>query len=466
MLWQINLVDQLDAIPVQFGFSASPIIAGGRLYVSAGGSKAGLICMDPKDGNILWNHGFGEASYATPLVTTIQETRQIIVMNRETIDGIEAETGELLWQYSLPKSGLTNVPTPILTDNGLVVSGQGIGGTVQLTLQKSSSGWSAKEGWFSDFQFFYCNWVLHNETVIGCDGDLLMAFDIKTGKRLGRWRGFAGANVCCRGDQLLVLHGDGRFSSVQIEPTGLVVQTQHMVWDKRVWTPPTLVDDQLFSRCGSLVSRVDLTTGHMGEEIKSNRIARSQLAFSSSRPESTSAIEPVERIVSALETQGPDAAWKIYGQLRSAKRLTIEDHHELVQLAIDNGMTNEARRLAADAQQDYPMSETLSVIGKMIRDLDRKPRPEISRGKNGLDYVEFAIVNGSEDTLQTYVKGPEEHPFSYGIPLRPGKTRIEKWPVGTKLYHHPDKPRGEVLLKVSRSDAGKTIEVTANQDKQ
>ena len=84
-----------------------------------------------------------------------------------------------------------------------------------------------------------------------------------------------------------------------------------------------------------------------------------------------------------------------------------------------------------------------------------------TRSDNGLLYVEFGIKNTGSEVIQAFVKGPPKHPFSYGLPIRPGKVRLEKWPVGTKLHQTVNGiTRGE-LLTVTEQDAGKIKEVSA-----
>jgi outer membrane protein assembly factor BamB len=174
--WKRSLVKEYSAVPVQFGFSSSPIEVDGRLVVCAGGKGGGLICLDVKDGSMIWNVACDEASYATPVILEVEGTRQIVFVTRNEIVGVEANTGARFWQYNLPQRELTNVPTPLITsDGGLIVSGQGVGGTAKLNIRLSGREWKVDEAWMNTFQFFYCNWVLHNERVIGCQGDLLIA---------------------------------------------------------------------------------------------------------------------------------------------------------------------------------------------------------------------------------------------------------------------------------------------------
>ena len=459
--WKRDLVQEFSAIPVQFGFSSSPIAMDGRLIVFAGGKDGGLVCLDVNDGKKLFNFACDEASYATPVVLDVEGNRQIVIVTRNEIIGIDANEGHPIWQYSLPKQGLTNVPTPLVTsDGGLIVSGQGIGGTAKLRIRNIGGKWEVDQSWFSTFQFFYCNWVIHHERVIGCEGDLLIAFDSKTGERLGRWRGFDDANVCLQDDRLVVIDGDGILSTLRINDDALTVETRHRLWKQRVWTPPTLTDNQLLSRGGDAVSCVDLQGGGSGEALAVEKNLRPRLAISAGTNDSTSKIDPIEKIIQAFDDGGVEAATKVYASLRKTRTLTVQDHYELADMAIRQGLTDMAKQIADDAIEDFSDDGSLVQIQQLIERLNRKPSAEVKRGDNGLDYIEFAIHNNTSSTLQTYVQGPKRHPFSYGIPFPPGKVRTEKWPVGTKLFRTLGDVRESVLLEVARKDAGKTIDLS------
>ena len=53
--WQFDLTDRFGSIPVQFGFSSSPIIDDGNIYLLAGGQRGGLVCLDVATGQPRWN---------------------------------------------------------------------------------------------------------------------------------------------------------------------------------------------------------------------------------------------------------------------------------------------------------------------------------------------------------------------------------------------------------------------------
>ncbi len=163
VVWEKDLVTdpQIMAEPVQFGFSASPVVVDERLFIYAGGEKKGLLCLDLTNGSEVWSCDCGEATYVTPVITTLCDKRQLVIYSTAEILGIDEPTGAILWRSDLPESGLTNVPSPLpIGDNRLLISGQGAKGTYCLEVNKADGKWTTSQIWKEIRpQFFYCNWI-------------------------------------------------------------------------------------------------------------------------------------------------------------------------------------------------------------------------------------------------------------------------------------------------------------------
>ncbi len=76
-----------------------------------------------------------------------------------------------------------------------------------------------------------------------------------------------------------------------------------------------------------------------------------------------------------------------------------------------------------------------------------------------VEYVEVKLKNNKSGKIDTYVKGPKQKRFSYGIPFKSQQSRTESWPVGTKLYLVNRIGARKLLYTVDKSDANQTIEL-------
>lgn len=455
LVWKKDCVEEFEAMPVQFGFAASPLPLGDRVVVLVGGATGGLVCLDVRTGDTIWNVPCNEASYATPVLWNRTDDEQIVFMTRNRIVGVSVDLGKQLWDYQLPGQGLTNVPTPLpLDDIGLLISGQGIKGTRRLNVEKLTTGYEVTEKWRSNEQFFYCNWVQRDGVLLACDGSLLMAIDVGSGKTLGRFRGYKDANLLLAGEQLLTFDGEGHLSEIHLKDSKMQVMAKYSVLDERCWTPVSPSGNYLYCRGGDQLLCLDLVGGDARAAVAATRIGKSLLLLSSSEGV-VEDVGPVDKILASYQNDGAELAWKVYNQLRSEDpdAISLEARQRLAEMAQAEGLQDFAKTILQHVGEDFPEAKSLTV---------RTPSAETTRGDNGLVYVEFLIRNPGWQTIQAFVKGPGEHPFSYGLPLRPKQVRLEKWPVGTRLFRTQNGIRKDLLLTVEEQFAGKTISVPNN----
>ncbi len=283
VIWQVDLVEQHGATPVQYGFAGSPVALDDKtILVPAGGTKIGLIALSLNDGSTVWTSPAEEPGYATPVITHLVGTKQIIFAGRDTVYGLDPSNGQALWSWHLPSGGLTNVPTPIsVGSDRLLVSGQGCDGTRCLRLSKDGGAFKVNEVWrLTSAKFFYCNWLLINQNsstpkdkrdrkqvsdarpiVVGFDARFLVGLDPETGKLLWKLRDQTDANVIKLDDQLLALRGDGLLSLGTINATGFVSSRRAQTLSEgHCWTPPTVIGSIAFVRNGKQLAAIDLTT--------------------------------------------------------------------------------------------------------------------------------------------------------------------------------------------------------------
>lgn len=388
LVWSLHLVRDLGAIPVQFGFSASPIVHNGKLYVAAGGESAGLLCMDPKDGSIEWKCGLsGEASYATPVVQRIGESRSVIVVTRDEIVAVDDGSGSPLWRYPMPRKGLTNVPTPLVLDGGrLLAAGQGLEGARLLAVSVEGGRYDVRQIWHnSKAGFFCCNWIAMEGCVVGSDGSLLLVLDLESGAFIDRRRGYGDANLIRAGDDLLALHGDGYLTTLRLSTKAvdravsaeaslhsvrrtLKVVDHRRLADARCWTAPSGVPGAIYTRADGMIGAL-----HVPAFDDSGKAtvppAGGQATDRSTWPappnlrpgNNTKAFALLDEIVAAFERGGEQAAFRRYLEIRrEASRLfTSAARLELANLARQQGLVSFERAVIEHGVEDFPESSDI-----------------------------------------------------------------------------------------------------------
>ena len=389
--------------------------------------------------------------YARPLATARWQpvgvhdpkpSRRSLRAQRQTAVGI-----------SIARTGTDQRPTPLpISDTGLLISGQGAKGTRRLEITPTPRGHQVGETWQSNEQFFYCNWVRRGNVLWGCNGKLLVALDLESGNRLGRFRGYAEGNLLAANDRVLYLDGEGHLSKLSIVQRDLRVDARYSVFEQRCWTPPTPMGNLLFCRGGDQLLCLDLTGGDSRAAVTKTRTRNTMLTISKTKLQQTAPSNPIDAIRTAYEEDGAETAWKTYTEIRTRDPDSIgwQARLELVALARQEGLHDFAKLITDHAAEDFP---------EEAKEAQRQPSNKTSKGKNGLTYVELAIFNRSNSTIQAYVQGPQQHRFSYGLPLRSKARRIESWPVGTKLYETHNGVNQGLLLTVQESFAGQTVTV-------
>lgn len=258
--WEYDLVKEFGAAPVQFGFSASPLVAGGRFIVHVGGTGAAVVALDPADGKVVWKSKPAEPAYASPVVMPGAGADVVVQVTRDKLLGLSAKDGTERWEYPLPKPGLTNVPTPLVLDKQrLLLSGQGALGTRLLEVTAGDSGATVKEVWKNEkVSFFYANWVADGDAVYGAVGPLFGGLSLKDGQELWRERGQQDANVVRVGRDALLLRGDGRLARCRLSRTGLEELDTYDLLKGRCWTAPTILGRVLYARSEKEITAVQL----------------------------------------------------------------------------------------------------------------------------------------------------------------------------------------------------------------
>jgi outer membrane protein assembly factor BamB len=297
LVWTSDLVNDLGATPVQFGFAASPVAYKGTVIVPASGTQGGLAAFDAANGHLLWHSPPATFSYASPVLIQIDGEEQFVLVTGDQIEGIAAVDGSRRWSFAWPEKGQTNVPTPLwLDDEYLLVAGQGAGGALLLRLAAEAP--YVEQVWkTARLSYFFSNAVRHGDQIYAGD-NFLYGLDWRLGKRLWAERGYKNANLIKVGDLLLLLDEAGTLTLAEIgdsgkdsdedrgedrsennsedgsEGKGPKVLARTDLFGGDTWTTPTLDGTRLYARNSEILVALDLSAENQKEDAMSPRQAR------------------------------------------------------------------------------------------------------------------------------------------------------------------------------------------------
>ena len=149
VVWSTNILDQFDGRNITWGLAESPLVVGDMLICTPGGEEVSMVALDRKTGDVVWKcTGAGDKpGYASPILVEHQGLKQIVTAMSESIVGVRATDGKLLWRYPHKVYADENITTPFFHDGFLIVSGCVRKGTTSLKFEVSGDGCSVEKHW-------------------------------------------------------------------------------------------------------------------------------------------------------------------------------------------------------------------------------------------------------------------------------------------------------------------------------
>ncbi len=140
--------DPFPKVVPRFFTAMSPIIVDGMAIAQLGGKGNGaIIAFDLATGNEKWKWDAEGPEYASPVLLTVEGTKQIVTLTEKSIVGVGAADGKLLWQLPfVPVRRTYNAATPIVDGQTVIYTGAGRG-TKAVKIEKQGDGFTARELW-------------------------------------------------------------------------------------------------------------------------------------------------------------------------------------------------------------------------------------------------------------------------------------------------------------------------------
>ncbi len=148
-IWQKNLLQELGAMPSEYGMSCSPLVTNNAIICHVGSDSAAVAATDLTTGKTLWTAGKGRAGYSSPALIKIAGREQVVAFVGSQCLGIEPALGKILWEYPFVTDYDCNTATPAILDGQVLISSGENHGSVLLQIAMESDGYSVKEIWKS-----------------------------------------------------------------------------------------------------------------------------------------------------------------------------------------------------------------------------------------------------------------------------------------------------------------------------
>jgi len=257
--WSHDLGKEFDVAIPYFGHSTSPLTVGERVVIVAGG----LFAFDLDSGDVAWQNREFEGTYGSPQLVNVGGKEQIVTPVSAHLAGFDPQTGKTLWSQEHKNQWGTILTSPVVDDRGRVFISAAQAGSV--LIDPAAPDAEARSVWQADStQIAHSNAVRHGVWIFasaGGNADFITATSLEDGDQAWKERGFAKANLVRVGDDFLLLDFDGELALVELSEAGMKVVTQASVNKEPTWTPPTLLDTELYIRDKSRIVALDLSQG-------------------------------------------------------------------------------------------------------------------------------------------------------------------------------------------------------------
>jgi len=163
-VWSIDIMRRFGGRNIMWGLAESPLVFDDKVVCTPGGKEVSMVALDRKTGKVVWEcKGAGDRpGYASPILVEYKGLRQIVTVMSESVVGVRASDGRLLWRYPHKVYADENITTPIFHEGFLIVSGCVRKGTTSLHLDVSGDGCSVRRHW-------------HNQTLDNKQGGIVLA---------------------------------------------------------------------------------------------------------------------------------------------------------------------------------------------------------------------------------------------------------------------------------------------------
>jgi outer membrane protein assembly factor BamB len=251
LIWRRNILTDNGASNLQWGMSASPLIVDDKVIVLAGGASGrSVVAYRRATGEPAWTALDDQQAYTSPMLVTIDDVRQILVVSASRVIGLGVDQGRLLWEYPWTNYNGISVAQPLLLGNNRVFISAGYGkGAAVFELTRAGDRFTTRTIWENTrMKNKFTSSVLRDGFIYGLDEAILACVDAATGEL--KWKGgrYGYGQVMLAGDWLVVLTESGEVALVKAGPERHEEVAKFAAIDGKTWNHPVIADGRLLVR--------------------------------------------------------------------------------------------------------------------------------------------------------------------------------------------------------------------------
>ncbi|MCY2988480.1 MAG: PQQ-like beta-propeller repeat protein [Planctomycetota bacterium] len=265
-VWGLNVLDKFGSENITWALSESPLIDGQHVICCPGGPQTAVVALDKTTGQTVWQSASAGnlAGYSSPALAEYQGLRMILTMTAKAVIGVNADTGDLLWQFEHVTPWDESILTPIFHEGRVFISTGHRVGSVMLQVKVDGKQASVEPVWKTkDLDNHHGGTILLDGYLYGsCYSPRWACLDWQTGKKQYSERGVGkGALTYADGRLYTFSENEGEMGLVKATPEGHQLISRFKVpagGEGPSWAHPVVCGGRLYLRHGDFLYVYDI----------------------------------------------------------------------------------------------------------------------------------------------------------------------------------------------------------------
>jgi outer membrane protein assembly factor BamB len=263
--WKLNILEEFGGQNIGWGISESPLVDGDRVIVTPGGTGGTMVALYKSSGRPVWQsrdpnaNGAEQAGYASPLLITLGDQRQIVTFTSKGAYGANARDGKFLWRYDQVANSTANCSSPVYHNGKILYSSDYGTGCALLELKPDGT---ASEVYFNkNLKSHHGGYVLVDGHVYGFDSSNLVCLEWETGKVKWKDRSVGKGSVTYADGKLYVLSENGVMGLVNASHAAYSEISRFKLPDlsgRSTWVYPVISNGRLYLRDQQIILCYDI----------------------------------------------------------------------------------------------------------------------------------------------------------------------------------------------------------------
>ena len=257
--WEVDLADQLQAIPPHWGFTTSPVLFENSVIVLAGIEDNGfVIALDKLTGEIKWKAEQDKAEYRSPTIGKLNNNYALLTAGGELLYCLDPKTGQTKWKYPI-EGGLTNTAMPVLVKENWILLQTQQQGLILLEVNQDPVQSDIKIVWKNKkIKNTECLPSIQDEHIYCYSGRFLTCLSLTDGKT--KWKSRAPGDGFLIGvdGHLIILTKRGKLHLAEANPSQYQEKSALQIFEDLAWTHPSFYQGQIYIRNYSQIACIDI----------------------------------------------------------------------------------------------------------------------------------------------------------------------------------------------------------------